>query len=109
MPALAQTSSFSPPGAVAPLRGGAGLRPRAGEPLLERIGDLVDAGLGADLVLLAARRARHADRPDDVVADLDGQRALRCDDVRQPHQRELRIVLIAFGELARRLAEWARC
>src|SRR3954471_12989546 len=39
--------------------------------LLQRIRDLGDAGIGADLVLFAARRARHADRTDHLVAGLD--------------------------------------
>src|SRR2546421_12454028 len=43
--------------------------------LFELIGDLVEAGLGAGLVLVAAGRARYADRADHVFPDLDRQPA----------------------------------
>ena len=45
--------------------------------VLQLILDLVEAGLHAGLVLLAARRAGDAGRADHVVADLDRQRAAR--------------------------------
>jgi len=41
------------------------------EPPVQLIGDLVDPGLGARLVLVAAGRTGNADRADDVVADFD--------------------------------------
>src|SRR3977135_4750998 len=44
--------------------------------LFQRIGCLVDAGLGADLILLAAGGPRDADRADHIVAGLDRQGAL---------------------------------
>src|SRR6266853_6810472 len=40
--------------------------------------NLVDAGLGAGFVLVAARCAGNADGADGVVADHDRQRALGC-------------------------------
>src|ERR1700704_4205741 len=44
--------------------------------LFQRIRRLVDAGLGTDLILLAAGRPRDADRADHIVACLDRQGAL---------------------------------
>src|SRR5258708_38063407 len=43
--------------------------------LFQRIRCLVDAGLGADLILLPAGRSRDADRADHIVAGLDRQGA----------------------------------
>src|SRR5260370_36354225 len=51
--------------------------------LFEVRGNLVDAGLGAGFILVASRRARNPDGADDVVTDLDRQRALGRDDVGQ--------------------------
>src|SRR5215469_4602171 len=76
--------------------------------LLELIGDLVEAGFGAGLVLLAARRTGHTDRADDLVADLDRQRALRRNDPAEMHRARGRVVLDALDELARRNAKRAR-
>src|SRR6516165_11974369 len=75
---------------------------------LELIGDLVEAGLGARLVLLAAGRAGYADRADDLVADLDRQGALRRDDPAEVHGTHRRIVLDALDELSRRDTEGPR-
>src|SRR5258708_16939175 len=49
--------------------------------LFQRVRCLVDAGLGADLILLAAGCSRDADRADHIVADLDRQGALGSDPV----------------------------
>src|SRR5580700_4287303 len=72
------------------------------------VGDLVDPGLGADLVLVAAGRPGNADRADDFVADLDGQRPLRGDHVVQVHGEEGWVLLVSVGDLARGDAEGAR-
>ncbi len=61
---------------------------------------LVDAGLGAGLILVAARRARNPDSADDVVTDLDRQRALGRDDVGQKKGTGGRIALDAIRKLA---------
>ena len=55
--------------------------------LLQLILDLVEAGLDAGLVLLAARRAGGAGRADHVVADLDRQRASPGDEAGSVLQR----------------------
>src|SRR5258708_4803450 len=47
--------------------------------LFQLIGDLVDAGLGTGLVLVATRRARNPDAAEHIVTDLDRQCALRRD------------------------------
>ena len=57
--------------------------------LLQLILDLVEAGLDAGLVLLAARRAGGAGRADHIVADLDRQRALRRGEA---GQRDCRLI-----------------
>src|SRR5262245_3543301 len=49
--------------------------PKLGSLLFQLISDLGDAGLDAVLVLVAARRAAGAGSADNVVADLDRQRA----------------------------------
>src|SRR6516165_10618194 len=64
--------------------------------LFQLVGDLVEAGLGARLVLLAAGRAGHADCPDDLVADLDRQCPLRRDDAAEVDCAGGRIVLDAL-------------
>src|ERR1700694_4322343 len=46
---------------------------------LQLVGDLVDAGLDADLVFFAARSTRSTGRADRLIADLDRQRALGRD------------------------------
>src|SRR5712664_4210612 len=70
--------------------------------LFQRIRHLVDAGLGADLILLAARRSRNTDRADHVVADLDRQGALGGDHVGEVDEGRGRVVLDALDQLARR-------
>src|SRR5260221_1986913 len=79
-------------------------RPR----LLELLGHLVDPGLDAGLVLLAARCARRAGRADGIVTDLDRQRALIGDDVVEMDQAEARVGLQARDQVARGAAESAR-
>jgi hypothetical protein len=66
--------------------------------LFELVGDLVDAGLGARLVLLAARRTGDADRNDDVVAGLDRQCALGRDDACKLNGPGCRIVLYVLDD-----------
>jgi len=69
---------------------------------------LVDAGLGAGLILFAAGRARHSDRPDHVFAGHDRQRACRRDDVVQVNKGKQWVVLEALGHRRGRAAERAR-
>src|SRR5690349_1946233 len=76
--------------------------------LFQLIGDLVEPGLGAGLVLVAAGRARYADRADNVIADLDRQPAGGCADVAEPQRETGRVFLLPLAELARGGAEGAR-
>ena len=62
-------------------------------PSLQLIGHFVDPGLDASFVLFTARRARSAGCADDLVADLDRQRALVGYDVGEMDQAERRIRL----------------
>src|SRR5215467_5425301 len=75
--------------------------------LLQLVGDLVDARLGAFVIL--AWRTGHADRADHVVADLDRQTAGKRNHARifleAGHGR---LILYAFDDRGRRLAERAR-
>src|SRR5882762_7951533 len=73
--------------------------------LFELVGDLVEPGLGAGLILVAAGRTRHADRAADVLADLDRQPAGGGADAGQPERGARRFVLVALRELARWRAE----
>src|SRR5260370_2083795 len=75
--------------------------------LFELVGDLVEPGLGAGLILVAAGRPRHAGRADDVLADLDRQPAGGGADAGQPERGARRIVLLPLRELARGRAEGA--
>src|SRR5262245_5647056 len=75
---------------------------------LELIGDLVDAGLDAGFVLLAAGSAGDADRTDDVLADRDRQRATRGGKPGEILGTHLRILLQPLFHLARRNPEGAR-
>src|SRR5262245_18378008 len=50
---------------------------------LELVGHLGEARLGADFVLVLARRAAHADGADRVLTDLDGDAAAQRDHVRE--------------------------
>jgi hypothetical protein len=70
---------------------------------VQLIGDLVERGLDASLVLFAARRARCAGRADDFVAHLDRERPLVGDDVGQMDQAERRVGLDAFDQGARKV------
>src|ERR1700680_3271645 len=76
--------------------------------LLELVGHLVEARLDAGLVLLAARGTGDAGRPDDVVAHLDRQRALRRGEAGEKLRAHRRILLHALFHLARRDTESAR-
>src|SRR3954452_13916298 len=69
--------------------------------LFELIGDLVDAGLGARLVLVAARRAGNADGADRLFAGLDRQRAAGRDHVAKPQPTGVGGLGDVLGELAR--------
>src|SRR5262252_3095925 len=69
---------------------------------------LVDAGLGAGFVLVAARRAGDADRADRVLADLDRQAALRRYDVGEMERAGREIALQRLGEFTGRPALRAR-
>src|SRR5205807_1841584 len=85
--------------------------PRASQPparSLELVGDLVDAGLRADLVLLAAGRAGDADRADDLLADLDRQRPPSGNHVVEMNREVGGVLLDALDDLARGNAEGAR-
>ncbi len=62
--------------------------------------DLVDARLGAGFVLVAARRAGDPDGADDVITDLDRQRALSGHDVCQHERAGGRVALDAVRKLA---------
>jgi hypothetical protein len=66
--------------------------------LFELVGDLLDAGLRARLVLLAARRTGDADRADDVVTGLDRQCALGRDDACEVNALGCRIVLYVLAD-----------
>src|SRR6266404_4763132 len=68
-------------------------RGQAKIPSLELISHFVDPGLDARFVLFTARRARSAGCADDLVADLDRQRALVGYDVGEMDQAERRIRL----------------
>src|SRR6266852_2072534 len=76
--------------------------------LLQIGGHLVDAGLGASFVLVAARGAGHPNGADRLVADLDRQRAPRRDDVGETERAGERIALQAIGKVAGRPCEGAR-
>ena len=75
-------------------------RPARGKRLLQLIRDLVDAGLGAGFVLVAAGRAGDANRADHVVADLDRQRAARRDHVAEAQRAGAGSLGDVVGELA---------
>src|SRR5437868_8137337 len=76
--------------------------------LFQLVGDLVEPGLGAGLVLVAAGRARYADRADNVIADLDRQPAGGSADITEPQRETGRVFLLPLAELAGRRAEGAR-
>src|SRR2546423_13999794 len=68
--------------------------------LLQIAGDLVDAGLDAGFVLVAARRAGGAGRADHVFAGLDRQRAARRDHVAEAKRAGIWGLGDVLGELA---------
>ena len=70
--------------------------------LLELIGDLVDAGLRADVVL--AGRARDADRADHLIADLDRQPAGERQHAGILHRR--RVTGLVLQRLAKAADGW---
>src|SRR5712675_2479369 len=76
--------------------------------LFELVGDLVEPGLGAGLILVAAGRTRHADRADDVLADLDRQPAGGSADIAEPQRETGRVFLLPLPELAGRRAKRPR-
>src|SRR5579872_2992385 len=79
-----------------------------GAALFQLVGDLVEAGLGADLVLVAAGRAGDADPADHLIADLDRQSALRRDDPVEVYEERRRVGLETLHDLAGRDPEGAR-
>src|SRR5438552_13057749 len=68
--------------------------------LLKLIGDLVEPGLGAGLVLVAARGAGDADRADHLLPDLDRQGALRRYGIGHMHCEIRRVSLKSVSDLA---------
>src|SRR5689334_12032738 len=68
--------------------------------LLELIGDLIEPGLSAGLVLLAAGGARDADRADHLLPDLNRQGALRRRGIGHMHGEIRRVLLKPAGDLA---------
>src|SRR5262245_66052409 len=77
-------------------------------PSFELVGDLLDAGLDAGFVLVAAGSAGNADRADHLLADHDRQRAARGGEAGEILRAHLRIFLQPLFHLARRNAEGAR-
>src|SRR5438128_7267791 len=75
---------------------------------LELIGDLLDAGLDAGFVLLAAGSTGGAGGADHLFADLDRQRAASGGEPAEILRPHLRIFLQSFFHLARGNAEGAR-
>src|SRR5579862_4814855 len=74
----------------------------ARERLLQTILDLVDAGAGAGLVELGARRAARPDGADHLLTDLDDHAAAEEHDVRKLRQdRDAARLLGALGERQR--------
>src|SRR6476659_8553281 len=75
---------------------------------LELIGDLLDAGLDAGFVLVAAGSAGDTDRADHLLADHDRQRAARGGEAGEILRAHLRLLLQPLFHLARGNAERAR-
>src|SRR5436305_4071607 len=77
--------------------------------LFQLVADLLDAGIGACFVLLAAGRAAYADRADDLVPGLDRHSAAQCD---RPfcvlEARHGRVGQNTFGPVGGRLPEGDR-
>src|SRR5215468_3050729 len=76
-------------------------------PSFELVGDLLDAGLDAGFVLVAAGSPGNADRADHLLADHDRQRAARGGEAGEILRAHLRIFLEPLFHLARRDAERA--
>src|SRR4051794_36171880 len=72
--------------------------PRAS--LLELVGDLVDAGLGAGFILVAAGSAGDADGTNRFHADIDRQRAARRDHVAETQRAGIGGLGDVVGKLA---------
>src|SRR5262245_5935354 len=81
---------------------------RVSPPSLELVGHLVDAGLDAGFVLVAAGSAGDANRTDDVLADHDRQRTTRGGEAGEILGTHLRILLQPVFHLAGRNPEGAR-
>ena len=83
---------------------------RFGAPLqlLKLIGNLVESGFDAGLVLFAARSARRTGPANRVVTDFDRQRPLIGDDVIEMNQGERGVGLQTRHDFARGNAERAR-
>src|SRR5215471_6381544 len=77
-------------------------------PSFELIGDLLDAGLDAGFVLVAAGSAGNAGRADHFLADHNRQRAARGGEAGEILRPHLRIFLQPLFHLARGNAECAR-
>src|SRR6516164_3481509 len=75
---------------------------------LELIGDLLDAGLDAGFVLVAAGSAGNAGRADHLLADHDRQHAAGGGEAGEILRAHLRILLQPLFHLARRNAECTR-
>ena len=74
--------------------------------LFEVCGHLVDAGLGAGFILVAARCAGNADGTDHVVTDHDRQRALRRGDVGQKERTGVRVAFDVVCKFAGGNVAW---
>src|SRR6476646_9671818 len=75
--------------------------------LFQLIGNLIDTGFDARFIFLATRRAGSTSRADDLIAELDWQRALIGNHISKVNEAERRVVLQAGDDLARRYAEGA--
>src|SRR5215216_1708315 len=71
---------------------------------LQLVRDLVEAGLGAGLVLVAAGRSGDGDGADRVAADNDRQAALRAHHLPEMHELVAGIGAHALLDVERRLA-----
>src|SRR6266478_4019706 len=76
--------------------------------LFEIVGDLVDAGLSTNFILVAAWRAGNADGTDRLLSDHDRQRAAGSHDVGEHQLGGGRILADVLGKLAGCNAERAR-
>src|SRR5258706_2877887 len=83
------------------------LKAKAARLLFQLRSHLVDAGLGAGFVLVAARRAGNADGADGVIADHDRQRTLRGYEIGEEEIPRIGIALDGVGKFSRRRARSA--